>query len=407
MAKSTRATSASDNCSVASPWEELKSLKSALADLQAKRLSALRLYQEEKVLRQQEAERVAQLAAKIQALDTSESGKHSVRKTDSSPNFSSRSGSSLQEQEISSKNGYCNRNEIETSINRDDSASAQRKSQVTIEGRIAEISVVARLPAGLPTSLTWHSLSLTNILPPPPDIIAFLSPLSASDTDDACSKGVSQDSARSHAFQKASVSTGPNRHDSSLSPQNSEIQHLGTDSNNGNVTLEQNSNNTIGDLEELENGKERAAVSVPPIAPRVGFESDEYSNGVLGDGTILSDNAPHRVKIESKMCETPCPSTCGVAALCKGGNLESNIKSDANSLASALAELAKLRQRLRTAEDEAARACHELKQSTQLIADMKQQLDASTSACKEMVDTIMEQEKTITQLSEQQQRNTP
>lgn len=62
-------------------------------------------------------------------------------------------------------------------------------------------------------------------------------------------------------------------------------------------------------------------------------------------------------------------------------------------------ELASLNERLRHAEEAAAAAKLSQQRNEGLIADLKEQLDASITACKDLLDTVKEQEDTIEKLS--------
>lgn len=62
-------------------------------------------------------------------------------------------------------------------------------------------------------------------------------------------------------------------------------------------------------------------------------------------------------------------------------------------------EIAQLELRLRKAEIDAAEAKRVAQQKETLIADLKAQLDQSTAACKDLLETVKEQEDTIEKMS--------
>ncbi|CDF35834.1 unnamed protein product [Chondrus crispus] len=62
-------------------------------------------------------------------------------------------------------------------------------------------------------------------------------------------------------------------------------------------------------------------------------------------------------------------------------------------------KIAALSKRVRLAEAAAAAAKKSQEQNELLIADLKAQLDASTSACKDLLETVRDQEDTIESLS--------
>lgn len=412
-ARSTRATPPSDSSDVSSPWEELKSLKAALADLQMKRLSALRLYQEERTLRQQETDRAEQLAAKIQALESSNSETPTAKApeprdlapiTDSkqAPEVRQQSnGLPLREPNFESESD--NNCKPDTSTNVQNSASVKNDSHISIQGHTAQVAMVARLPPGLPTSLTWHSLSITNVLPPPPEVVVLLSPFTAnppsydeSRTDDSSNN---KDSSNSQRAPTAVVSNGFN--DNNSSGKGGLGQSVpGSEENDEENPLESKPNDFCGDANKSDDLKKRETIPDPPRELEGTSEAIKQPNSTLGSKASSSNNSPICNSVEVGMVEGPSCGLPGEAHHRRGETLRLTTGSDESPPEVELTELRSLREKLRIAEIEAARASQELKQSTKLIADMKQQLDASTSACKDMIDTITEQEKTITSLSQ-------
>lgn len=118
-----------------SPPDDHHSLQSTPADLQAKRLSALQLYQEEKAKRIAEAARAAELAAKIDYLAMSHhpSGNH-------------------------------------------DSAHDKSSSIITTDFFIAEVCSLGLARGGPSASLTWHCLAMADLMTSPPKIVLVADP---------------------------------------------------------------------------------------------------------------------------------------------------------------------------------------------------------------------------------------
>lgn len=411
-ARSTRANSTSDRSEVSSPWEELKSLKAALADLQMKRLSALRLYQEEKALRQQETDRAEQLAAKIQALESSKSETPTAKASksrDLAPNTDSKQASEVQQQTSASslrepnfKSESDNNYKPSTSPNVQNSAFVKNDSHISIQGYTAQVAMVARLPPGLPTSLTWHSLSLTNVLPPPPEVVVLLSPFTANPTDDESRTDDSSNNKYSSSSQRAPAPAVSEGFDNNNSSGEGGLHQSvpGSDENDQEKILESNSNDFNGDANKSDDLKKRETIP-DSLCEREGTpEAIKQSNDELGRKMSSSNNSPVCNSVGAGMVDEPSCAFREETQHHRGETLNLTTKSGESPPEVALTELSSLRERLRITEIEAARASQELKQSTQLIADMKQRLDASTSACKDMIDTITEQEKTITYLSE-------
>lgn len=414
QAKSSKAISALDVNSVTSPWEEeVRSLKAALADLQMKRLSALRLYQEEKVLRQQETGRAEQLAAEVRALEDSKAETHTAS-TSESRNFASKNDTmpvcdvqqaddaSLLESDAGNEPGK--NYEPNKSNNLQDSVLVQSDSHTSIQGFDARVAMVARLPPSLPTSLTWHSLSMTDILPPPPEVVVFLSSLTTNPERDGSNSDDTLNSKGSSSSQRTPAPMASEGFNTCNSPVNDELQQaaFGSDGNDREIFFKQTLNDMDEDASNSKDNGERERVPDPICDTGKMFRMLKQPPSISDCKTASPHASPDCIANAVRTNEEPAHGSHIESLPFSNGKFKLASDSGPSPPENVLAELSDLRKRLKIAESEAARASHELKQSTRLMADMKQQLDASTSACKDMIDTIMDQEKTIINLSQKE-----
>lgn len=374
--------------------EELRSLKATVADLQAKRLSALRLYQDEKVRRQQETARVEELTAEVHALKCATLQFSPTDKSIPRSNLSRNAPSSspLQPQMLLSASINYPANPSQNPI----PTVAPVQSQVSLDGLTARISTVARLPPGLPTSLTWHSLSLANVLPQPPQIVALLNHVvvtSVHDSNGTCKSLPGNDqSSITHAL-----------------PSSNAYGYAQIGNFQGHENLNRSCLKLAKVMPELKPyADEKDGILVDSVNETIHSNEEDSPAKFVGDfESVCSINYPPDLKVFESPEHLDLENECEVQVcnssesdfqeMCHSGSKE-NSTLHVDTFDDSSRSFSKLQAKLKVAEDEAAGAHEELRRSEQLLADMKQQLDACTAACKDLINTISEQEETIAHL---------
>lgn len=139
-----------------SQTEELKSLQATIKDLQAKRINALRLYQDEKNRCQAQTEKVAELSAKLSSAEFSQSNSQSNDLVQSIPESSHIA------------NGYPT-----SSTNHNTDTTPSR-----IDKLKAEVRTIGLAPFSCYPSLTWHCLAMKDLIEQPTEVFAVLHPIS-------------------------------------------------------------------------------------------------------------------------------------------------------------------------------------------------------------------------------------
>lgn len=278
-----------------SPGDELRTLKAAVNDLQSKRLTALRLYHEERAQKQLEVTRADALSDQLHALQQSmrnNCGQASQSESNHSPvtcDSENAKGSETESEDILMRE----RSHVDSPVNlsaRNKGAKQNRRCVLRTEALLADVVLLGRFIHTIPASLTWHSLSLSDVLPQAASFVALPQP------------------SNGDAFGDALVHNNDGEDVKGDCKGDSEFQKMSSN-------------------DHMEN---------------------QFCNN------------------NSSECQT---------------------------------EINQLREKLEHAEEECARTHEELMKSQQLILELKEQLDASTRACKELIDTINEQEDTISHLS--------
>lgn len=274
-------------------------LHAALNDLQNKRLETLRLYHQERSLRQQETQRAAALTAQLNALSMSPSQIPTTIPTSTltppppfSPTFTNNAS-------LNSHNSQSHQ-----PPNTSDSASKPSVIFHTDDFPAEVCSLERAMPVACP-SLTWYSLSMSSALLRPPDVVALLHPLDPSE------------------YPKPPMSASTPTPATPTAPIATPIE---------------------------------TPIATPMAAPDT--MEEDCTRLENGDNTMTEDATG-----ETEM------------------------------------DMAGLHERVQRAEAEAREARQAVLESQRLIADLKEQLDASTAACKDLLDTVKEQEDTIAELS--------
>lgn len=137
--------------------QQLRAVTQQLKDLQEKRLSALRLYQDEKTLRQRETSRAEKLAAQLSSLQKEQ---HHVVEPPPQP-FKSPQPPQLP------PIGTVRTNHFN-----------------------AQVLTTTRAPSPPLVSLTWHCLAMADLIPRSPQVFAVLQPVSLSSRNTSSPHGI-------------------------------------------------------------------------------------------------------------------------------------------------------------------------------------------------------------------------
>lgn len=138
----------------------------------------------------------------------------------------------------------------------------------------------------------------------------------------------------------------------------------------------------------------------------------QFSETAFRHVTCLPSITAHSLTWYSLSMENAVPSLCTtIALLDSNGNttsLSQTVHSDSDSPHSVVLnsdvhesrdEIQQLRQKVKHSQTETTEMHAELMKSYTLMAELKEQLQSSTQACKDLIQTIHEQEETISQLS--------
>lgn len=132
--------------------QQLRAVKQQLKDLQEKRLSALRLYQDEKTLRQRETSRAEKLATQLSNLQNEQSH---VAKPPPQP------------------------------FKTPESPQLPPIGMLRTDHFSAKVLSTTRAPSSPLISLTWHCMAMADLIPPSPEVFAVLQPTSLSSQNPA------------------------------------------------------------------------------------------------------------------------------------------------------------------------------------------------------------------------------
>lgn len=159
--------------SAPTPADELRTLKAAVTDLQTKRLTALRLYHEEKVRRQQQESRADQLAAQVKSLSQPAPANHA--QSTPSPITPTASGKDDSDGNVTSTaDADADICEYDAQVPLPD---LPKTRVLRFEQVVAEVRQLSLLPPAACSSLTWYSKSMENAFPNHPEAVAVLYPL--------------------------------------------------------------------------------------------------------------------------------------------------------------------------------------------------------------------------------------